>query len=163
MNINYKDTNVTPKQIRNVSNHFIGQSSKESSREFIIKQNLIKQNMEPDIYFTKKEENAKKIISENKNTKAIKEIVKDSFFEDYETLYLKTEFKYNCYNIYIYSNQTHAIVGKSFPVNNFLDDIMHKRLELKMNALIKKMVLEVKDSKNIYNGPKNTDEVIWID
>lgn len=143
MNINYKDTNVTPKQIRNVSNHFIGQSSKESSREFIIKQNLIKIDREIQ--------------------KFIYQIVKDSFFEDYETLYLKTEFKYNCYNIYIYSNQTHAIVGKSFPVNNFLDDIMHKRLELKMNALIKKMVLEVKDSKNIYNGPKNTDEVIWID
>lgn len=142
MNINYKDTNVTPKQIRNVSNHFIGQSSKESSREFIIKQNLIKIDREIQ--------------------KFIYQIVKDSFFEDYETLYLKTEFKYNCYNIYIYSNQTHAIVGKSFPVNNFLDDIMHKRLELKMNALIKKMVLEVKDSKNIYNGPKNTDEVIWI-
>ena len=143
MNINYKDTNVTPKQIRNVSNHFIGQSSKENSREFIIKQNLIKIDREIQ--------------------KFIYQIVKDSFFEDYETLYLKTEFKYNCYNIYIYSNQTHAIVGKSFPVNNFLDDIMHKRLELKMNALIKKMVLEVKDSKNIYNGPKNTDEVIWID
>ena len=143
MNINYKDTNVTPKQIRNVSNHFIGQSSKESSREFIIKQNLIKIDREIQ--------------------KFIYQIVKDSFFEDYETLYLKTEFKYNCYNIYIYSNQTHAIVGKSFPVNNFLDDIMHKRLELKMNVLIKKMVLEVKDSKNIYNGPKNTDEVIWID
>lgn len=143
MNINYKDTNVTPKQMRNVSNHFIGQSSKESSREFIIKQNLIKIDREIQ--------------------KFIYQIVKDSFFEDYETLYLKTEFKYNCYNIYIYSNQTHAIVGKSFPVNNFLDDIMHKRLELKMNALIKKMVLEVKDSKNIYNGPKNTDEVIWID
>ena len=143
MNINYKDTNVTPKQMRNVSNHFIGQSSKESSREFIIKQNLIKIDREIQ--------------------KFIYQIVKDSFFEDYETLYLKTEFKYNCYNIYIYSNQTHAIVGKSFPVNNFLDDIMHKRLELKMNALIKKMVLEVKDSKNIYNGPKNTNEVIWID
>lgn len=143
MNINYKDTNVTPKQIRNVSNHFIGQSSKESSREFIIKQNLIKIDREIQ--------------------KFIYQIVKDSFSEDYETLYLKTEFKYNCYNIYIYSNQTHAIVGKSFPVNNFLDDIMHKRLELKMNALIKKMVLEVKDSKNIYNGPKNTNEIIWID
>lgn len=143
MNINYKDTNVTPKQIRNVSNHFIGQSSKESSREFIIKQNLIKIDREIQ--------------------KFIYQIVKDSFSEDYETLYLKTEFKYNCYNIYIYSNQTHAIVGKSFPVNNFLDDIMHKRLELKMNALIKKMVLEVKDSKNIYNGPKNTNDIIWID
>ena len=34
-----------------------------------IKQNLIKQNMEPDIYFTKKEENAKKIIEEHKEDK----------------------------------------------------------------------------------------------
>ena len=74
----------------------------------------------------------------------IKDIIKDSVnnIEDY---YVKTEIMNQCYSVYIFNAAQQVTIGASWPMADFLLMCEQKRLELDVNAKVKKMLLKFKD------------------
>lgn len=78
-----------------------------------------------------------------------------------EGFYLKTDFSFMSYNIYLYFKGTNCIVGKTWPIIDFLKLGSEKKLEYEINIVVRDMIVKAKDKRNTSKSPDLKD-VLWI-
>jgi hypothetical protein len=86
----------------------------------------------------------------------IKQIVKDAVPDD-NNYYCKTELMNQCYTIYLYNTERRAVVGKTWPLVDFLELCQRKRIEMELNTQLRKMIMKF-DEAGISTG----DRINWI-
>lgn len=91
--------------------------------------------------------------------KFVHDIVNDSS-DDVSDLYFKTEFLGMLYGISLFSTQTKATARKEWPVVDFLELGRSGKLELEINAAVKKLLLTVRDPKN--KTEEHSEEIIQV-
>ena len=91
--------------------------------------------------------------------KFVYDIVNDSS-DDVSDLYFKTEFLGMLYGISLFSTQTKATARKEWPIVDFLELGKSGKLELEINAAVKKLLLTVRDPKNKTDG--HSKEIIQV-
>ena len=85
--------------------------------------------------------------------KFITDIVKDSYKDD-KDIYLKTYYDTQQYIISFLSMKTGNVIATAMPIQVLMEDCINKKIESKLNLLIRKMIVRFEDAHQ--NKP------IWV-
>lgn len=85
--------------------------------------------------------------------KFVTDIVKDSYKEN-KDIYLKTCYDLKEYIISFLSIKTGNVIATTIPITILMDDCINKRLESKLNFLVRKMIVRFDDN--------HQDKIIWV-